>query len=249
MIDNWLFYPVAAIAILLTGISKSGFGGGLGALSVPIMALVIPPTKAAGILLPLLCFMDIFSFWHYRRKWDKRNIQTLLPAAFVGILLGAFLFKYLTDSHIRILVGLLSVVFGAYFFLQKERMQPHKPNVAKGRILGAISGFISFGIHAGGPPVSMYLLPQNLDKSVFVGTTVAFFTVVNYVKLIPYGLLGQLNTGNLGTSLLMAPLAPAGIFLGIKLHGVIQHKLFYNICYGGLFLTGIKLLYDGVKAL
>ena len=35
------------------------------------------------------------------------------------------------------------------------------------------------------PPLGVFLLPQRLDKSVFVGTTVIFFLIVNYAKLIP----------------------------------------------------------------
>ena len=54
-----------------------------------------------------------------------------------------------------------------------------------------------------------------MEKTIFVGTSVVFFAIVNYVKLIPYGLLGQLSTNNLGLSLLFAPLAPLGIWLGL----------------------------------
>jgi uncharacterized membrane protein YfcA len=114
---------------------------------------------------------------------------------------------------------------------------------------GSIAGFTSFGVHAGGPPVNVYLLPQQLDKTMFVGTTVLFFTIVNYVKLIPYGMLGQLNFSNLSTSALLSPLAPAGVWLGVHLHNRVNQRLFYRICYLFLFITGIKLLYDGITQL
>ena len=38
------------------------------------------------------------------------------------------------------------------------------------------------------------MLPQKLDKTLLVGTSVVFFLVVNYVKLVPYYFLGQLNS-------------------------------------------------------
>jgi len=93
------------------------------------------------------------------------------------------------------------------------------------------------------------LLPQKLDKTIFVGTTVIFFIVVNYVKLVPYYFLGQLNADNLLTSLTLAPLAPLGFWLGIKLHDRVNEQLFYNLAYFFLFVTGIKLLVDGVGGL
>lgn len=250
MIDNSYFYIAAVIAILILGISKSGFGSGLGLLAVPIMSLVIPPAQAAAILLPLLCVMDFFNVLHYRNKFDRRNLLILIPGAMVGILLGTFTFRYLSDAHIRILVGVLSVLFVLNYLIgRRNGGKKTSPSIFKGSFWGTVTGFTSFGVHAGGPPLSVYLLPQRLDKTIFVGTTVVFFTIVNYVKLIPYYFLGQLNGDNLLTSLVLSPLALLGVWLGLKLHDRVNEKLFYNLAYFFLFLTGIKLLYDGFIAL
>ena len=85
MIQSPLFYVLGAVAIIIVGISKSGFGSGLGVLAVPLMSFVIPPAQAAAILLPILCVVDLFNVWHYRRSWDKRNLLILVPAAWVRI--------------------------------------------------------------------------------------------------------------------------------------------------------------------
>jgi len=165
-------------------------------------------------------------------------------------LLGTFTFRYLTDAHIRILIGVISVLFVVNFFVGRRNSgQKTEPDRVKGSIWGSIAGFTSFGVHAGGPPVNIYLLPQKLDKTIFVGTTVVFFTIVNYVKLIPYTLLGQLSSDNLLTSLVLAPLVPLGVWLGIKLHDRVNETLFYNLAYFFLFVTGMKLLYEGIKSL
>jgi len=248
MIDQFLFYPLAVFAILIIGMSKSGFGGGLGILAVPIMSLVIEPQQAAAILLPLLCVMDIFTIRHYYKHFDKRNLFILLPAAFVGIFLGSLFFRYLSADHVRILVGLISILFAANFFRRKNQ-KDKKADIPRGLFWGSIAGFTSFGVHAGGPPVNIYLLPQRLEKSIFVGTTVLFFLIVNYVKLIPYALLGNLNGNNLLTSLMLLPVAPIGVWLGVKLHHRINEHLFYKLCYIFLFITGAKLLWDGLAGL
>jgi uncharacterized protein len=54
------FYPVAVVAILITGIAKGGFGAGSGGLAVPNMSILIAPPDAAGIMLPIPCAMDLF---------------------------------------------------------------------------------------------------------------------------------------------------------------------------------------------
>jgi uncharacterized membrane protein YfcA len=249
MIQDPTFYILSTIAILIMGISKSGFGGGIGILAVPLMSLSIPPAQAAAILLPLLVVMDFFNVLHYRNKFDRTNLTILLPAAVVGIVLGTFTFRYLSEAHIRILIGILSVLFVLNFFLVKRNQgRKTNPNIVKGSFWGILSGFTSFGVHAGGPPANFYLLPQQMDKTIFVGTTVVFFTIVNLIKLVPYYFLGQLNGENLLLSLIFAPLAPLGVWIGLKLHDRVNQLLFYNLAYLFLLITGAKLLYDGFSA-
>jgi len=245
------FFLVAAPAVLLAGISKGGFGGGLGVLAVPLMALLIPPTQAAGIMLPILCTMDLFGLWAYRNRWDRANMLILIPASVVGIAIGAATFRFFDAMTIRLMIGGIAVVFSIHFVVRqrlRDAAGPFAHNPWVGRLCGALSGFTSFVAHAGSPPVNIYLLPQRLDRTVYQATTVIFFTVVNYVKLIPYAWLGQLSGGNLATSLVLLPLVPFGMGLGIWLHKRVSDVFFYRFCYLFLFLTGCKLIYDGLTS-
>lgn len=246
IVDPW-FYAVAVPAVLITAISKGGFGGGLGLLGVPIMALIIAPQQAAAILLPILCLMDIVGLWKFRGKSHRHSLQTLLPAACIGIIIGALTFKYFTADHIRIIVGLIAVVFSLNFWLQPSDRAPKSPSRLRGSIWGAIAGFTSFGVHAGGAPLNAYLLPLKLIKSDYVGTSIIFFTTINFVKLVPYTLLGQFTYETLTTAAALAIFAPIGVLLGAHLHHKISDKWFYHICYSFLFFMGIKLLFDAVS--
>lgn len=243
--DPW-FYVVAVPAVLITAISKGGFGGGLGLLGVPIMALVIAPQQAAAILLPILCLMDLVGLWKFRGKSHLHSLKILLPAACIGILIGALTFKYFTADHIRILVGLIAIIFSLNFWLQPKNRAPKKPNRLHGSFWGSIAGFTSFGIHAGGAPLNAYLLPLKLVKAEYVGTTIIFFSAINFMKLIPYTLLNQFTYETLTTAAMLAILAPIGVLFGAKLHHRISDKWFYQICYSFLFIMGIKLLFDGI---
>lgn len=250
MIDDPWFYVTATVAMLIVGISKGGFGGGLGVIGVPLMSLTVSPLTAAAVMLPILCLMDLFSVRTYRRRWDAANLRILIPAALVGIAVAAATFSYVDAIFIKLLVGVIAVSFALDFWLRisRQRVQgpPKGPDVLRGGFWGGMAGFTSFIAHAAGPPLSVYMLPQRLNRTVFVGTTVIFFTVVNYLKLVPYAWLGQFETGNLLTSLVLAPLAPLGVALGVWLHHRIPDLIFYRICYLLLFLTGLKLLWDVV---
>ena len=247
------FYPVAIVAILLTGIAKGGFGAGSGGIAVPLMSIFIAPPEAAAIMLPILCAMDLFGVHAYRGLASRRHLAALLPGALAGIALGAFAFGTMPVNAIRLVIGGIAVVFALNrWFRLSERLaarlaaSPAPPGRLAGAFWGAVSGFTSTLAHAGGPPFAVYLLPQKLDKTAFVATSVVFFLIVNYVKLVPYWFLGQINLGNLAASLLFAPLAPAGIWLGVWLHRRIPEAPFYRVAYALLFATGAKLIWDAL---
>lgn len=248
--DPW-FYALAIPAVLITGISKGGFAGGAGNLLVPLMALSVPAPMAAGIALPLLCAMDVSGLKAWWGKWDKREMRVLIPGALAGILVGGLAFSLFSDRAIKAMVGLTTLAFLARtLWLARHRTAPaaapHNP--VKGAICAAASGFTSTIAHAGSPPLAIYMYPRRLDRQVMAATTVVFFGVVNYVKLIPYALLGNLSAANLSTSLLLLPLAPVGVYLGIWLQKHVPDALFYKLLYALLLLTGVKLTWDGVFA-
>ena len=94
-----------------------------------------------------------------------------------------------------------------------------------------------------------YLLPQRIDRRIYVGTTVWFFFVTNYAKILPYAYLGQLDLTNLATALVLAPLVPIGVRLGIIVQGKLHEEVFYRVSYWALLGIGLKLLYDGTAGL
>ena len=249
--DPW-FYAVAVPAVLLYGISKGGFGGGLGIIAVPLMALVISPVQAAAILLPVLCAMDIVALWKFRGKWIWSELRILLPASLLGILIGTLLFGYMSTSVVRLIVGVVAVSFTLHFWISRHRsgnkdlaMFPQ----SYGIIGGIVAGFTSFVAHSGGPPINMYLLRRPLNRTDFAATTVVFFAVANYVKLIPYAWLGQFDTDNLATSAALVILAPIGVLIGAWMHARVTDRLFFAFVYVLLFIVGLKLVYDGLAGL
>ena len=249
MITDPLFYFFAVPAILIFGIAKGGFGNAIGVVAVPLMALAVSPLQAAAILLPILCVMDVFAIRKFWRQWDVTNIVIMLPAGCVGVLVGSLTFSYLNEGHVRLLIGLLALIFALNFWLKSPGSIQKEPDYIKGSFWSVIGGFTSFGIHSGGPPVNIYLLPQKLHPKVFMGTCAMFFRITNYVKLIPYFILGQLDSQNLQTSLVLLPLAPIGVGFGYYLHTRVSTKKFYNIFNFFLIITGCKLTYDGVMLL
>ena len=247
LITEPAFYCVAIPAVLLMGLSKSGFLSGFGAFATPLLALVVPVPQAAAIMLPLLLVMDAAGLQQLWRECDRVLLKRLLPPGLLGTLLGTLLFGVLPAKTVAGVVGALTLLFLAQRLLFPPRADAQPPPHWLGRLLAVASGFTSFVAHAGSPPINAYVLPLRLTAITYAGTMSVFFAAMNLSKWVPYAWLGLLDMRNMSTALLLLPLAPVGVWLGLWLVRRIASHWFYRIAYGGMFCTGAKLLWDGLR--
>jgi uncharacterized membrane protein YfcA len=244
LITDPFFYAVAIPAVLLLGVSKSGFGAGFGSLAVPMMALAVTVPQAAAILMPVLLLMDLLGMAAFRKNVDRRLLRFLIPFGLLGIVVGALLFKVLDARVVAGIVGGFTLLFLARRLLFPPRPDSPPPPQWLGALLTLTSGFTSFIAHAGGPPINAYVIPLRLSPLQFTGTMAFFFFFINLAKWIPYAWLGLLDVRNMTTSLALLPFAPIGVWAGVRIAHRIKPLLFYRMLYAGMFLTGLKLLWD-----
>lgn len=255
MIDALQQYPLAfwisgLASVTLIGISKAGFGAGIGVIATPLMALTIPAAEAAALLLPILIISDFMAIGQYRARFDKRNLLIMVPGSVLGIIAGWLFFGYFSGNEriLKIGIGVLALAFVAFQVFRSlfsRAIVRRKPGTGEGVFWGMLSGFASTLAHVGSPPALVYLLPQNLPRDIYVGTTIYFFMITNVVKLIPYAHLDLLRVGNLLTILLLLPVALVGVKLGAVLNQRCSDRWFNRIVHGLLFLTGIQLIGGG----
>ncbi|MCO6185307.1 sulfite exporter TauE/SafE family protein [Rhizobium sp. L1K21] len=244
------FLITAVIAVALAGLSKGGFAG-VATLSTPLLALTISPLHAAAIMLPILLLQDAFSLVAYRRHIDWTNILILLPSAVIGIVIGYFQAEYLPEEWASGMIGLISIVFGLRSLFSKAvaNAPAKKAEVGPGIFWGMVGGFTSMILHAGSPPFQIYVMPQRLSRDLYVGTSVFFFAAVNWIKVPPYLMLGELNWETLKISLALFPLAGLSTLAGIWLVRRFSTEDFYKVINVLLVLVGLKLLWPAVTFL
>lgn len=245
IITDPFFYAVAIPAVLMLGVSKSGFGAGFGSLAVPLMALAVTVPQAAAMLMPVLLLMDVLGLAAFRKDFDVRLLKFLIPFGLLGTVVGTLLFKALDPKLVAGLVGIFTLLFLAQRLAFPPRQGSAPPPRWVGALMSTTSGFTSFIAHAGGPPITVYVLPLKLPPVTFAATMSVFFFVLNLSKWVPYAWLGLLDTRNMATSVMLLPFAPIGVWVGVKLARRIDPKLFYRLLYLGMALTGTKLLWDG----
>ena len=246
MYFNFEFILIATFATVFAGISKGGFGSGAAFASAAILATIIEPGSAIGIMLPLLILMDFVSLKPYWRKWVSRESWILVVGSIPGVILGALLYSNISADFFRFLIGIICLAFVFWQALQTWTIiqKPIRPlSDFFGIFLGCFAGFTSFISHAGGPPAAIYLLSKKPTKTEYQATTVIVFWAVNLAKAVPYTFLGLFTLETLFLDLILAPFALLGVWIGVKAHYMISEHLFFSFTYILLILTGARLIW------
>ena len=237
---SWIAWLLIILSTYLTGVSKGGFAGGFGTLSVPLMALAIDPIAAAGLLLPLLIVMDGLAVkaWWGRQNWAE--VKRLIPGMAIGVVVATLVADSLDADHVRLVLGGISLLFVAYMLFKPAVSRPISTVWAWPA--GIATGITSFIAHAGAPPMNLYLVPRRLDKTSFIATTTLVFAAVNLMKLPPYLWLGEINTTSIWASLALVPVAWLGIRSGVWLHHRVNERLFYRVVILAMAIVGVQLI-------
>ncbi len=249
---------IVSIGILLIGLTKSGFGSGVGLFNVPLIVLAMGYTDrgsqaALGLMLPLLILGDFIAIWQYRKRFSPGIIRHLLPGTAVGVVLGGLMLWWfhqhqnLVEALIRLEIGVeCMLLVGLHWWRQSRGMQLRlMPEPARGAVTGAIAAVSSTLAHAAGPIIAMYLLPLKLERQLFVGTCALYFFILNAAKLPAYAMSGMFQQAELGFTIRFAPLVLLGALLGFAINQRMTDKFFTQIVYLVTFALGMYLLYDG----
>lgn len=249
-----LFWILVAIAIIIQGISKSGFAGGAGILSLPLMMLVMPVDKVAACLLPLLVLCDLNAIYHHRHNRDWPQIMQIYVPSCLGIVLGALVWWKIGREGVEFysllikrMVGVIAIVFGLYILAKDQSMAwvaRHRAGKKTAMVTGVLAGFTSTIAHAAGPIVSLYMYSQGFNKTLFVGTVAWTFTLINLTKLPFYAWAGLVDTSVLWFDAWLVVLIPLGSWLGHWMHHRVSEWWFSRIIMVLTLLAGVQLLFN-----
>ena len=256
-------WTVLVVAAFMVGLTKAGFGAGAGILPVPLTAIALGGSQhMLPVMLPILICGDVFSIIHYPRAIQWRNIAMLVPSCIAGVALGSVVLMAIygnrhsqgsVSSVLDLFVGGICL---AFLVLQvwrhfresrlTERSEPYRPRVWHGLVTGTVAGITSTLSHAAGVLIALFLLPQKLDKRVFVGTCVVYFFFGNLVKFAPYAALGLFTAPRVWTSLVVLPAVVVGTGAGLLLSRRFSGRAFTLFVYACTLAAVVKILVDAI---
>jgi uncharacterized protein len=237
------FFAILALGGFLVGVMRAGFGGGVGVVAAPVMALVIPAKMTLGVILPLSLATDLISVRYYWGHWVGHHVWALLPGMVLGVLLGGGVLDLIPEEWFRRILGGMACFF-AFVQVFRDRMLPNvNPSgfwtrFAVGVVLGAVSSLI----HAGGVVLMLYLLPQGLSGRTFVATAWLFGVILNIMKLFLYLSLKIINPESLAMDLGLLPFLVLGALSGIVLNKRLSPNWFNRLVLILVLGIGLKLM-------
>jgi uncharacterized protein len=238
-----LHWILAGLAAVLIGFSKTGVGG-LGMLSVVIFAQLMPAKQATGVVLPLLCLGDVVAVGMYRQHARWTHLWRLFPWTAAGVFAGYFALSRISEWQARVMIGGIVLTLVGLHVL---RRRIHGHEAEHGRwfppTVGGLAGFTTLVANAAGPLMAIYFLAMRLPKLNFVGTSAAFFLLINFFKVPFMADLGLINAASLMLNLKLAPAVILGAWLGRKLLLRINQRVFENLALGLAAVAGLKLLF------
>ena len=243
--NTTLFYLMTALVALIIGLSKGGLGGMPGALATPLMALVMPADQAIGLLLPILMLADVFAVALHWRRWNGRLVWLLIPGAVVGVTIGTYFITNAPTRTLQIALGVIVLLFAVYKIFEKRILGlfHYQPRDWHGMVAGTITGFSSALAHTGGPPVSVYLLMQDIPPGVFNATAAIFFLILNWIKVPYYWYAGLFNFQLLWQVAWILPLVPLGVWLGKQFSNKVNKETFDQVMVALLVIASILLIF------
>ncbi|MBZ0280618.1 MAG: sulfite exporter TauE/SafE family protein, partial [Anaerolineae bacterium] len=197
----------------------------------------------------LLLVGDLIALRIYWGQWDIRRVKLMLPLAIFGIILGGALLLFLADSKQDLLLRRILGGFTLLIVIYKVgsdalKSVEYQPRNWHGYLAGWASGFGSALANVGSPPFTAYMLLQDVNPTIFMGTTTLFFAIINFLKL-PITLLSSnvLNLHLLVSIIWVVPVIPLGSWLGRRFVQSVNPVFFERMMLVLLFIMSLYMLF------
>ena len=236
----WCFF-----ALCCGGFIKGALGVGTPLLTVPMMALVLPPQMAIAIMaIPVV----VANLWQFAQAERSTAVVARFWPTFVAILVGTWvgvkILSVIDEKTLMILVGIAVIAFA---LLQGSRFRLHLPDPLvkpAGVLFGGASGLIGGVSSFFGPMLITYLISiRGLSKNQFV-STISFLYVSAVVPwAIALYLFDILDQRLLVYSTFATLPVTLGLLIGQRVRGHISEARFQYLIIGILVISGISMLW------
>jgi uncharacterized membrane protein YfcA len=235
------------LIVFLASLIRSTFGFGEGLIAVPLLALALPITVAAPLVVLLsitIAAIVVVQDWH---KIHLRSAGWLLAPTFVGIPLGIALLTSRHQHLVKALLALLILTFSGYSLVGKNPPRLHDDHRAWLLGCGFLAGILGGAYGMNGPPLVIYGAMRRWSPQHFRATLQGYFLPASIVAMAGYGFAGLWTSAVTHDYLLSLPAAIPAIFLGRFINHRLRGESFLKYVHAGLVCVGVLLLIQAIR--
>ncbi|MPQ49171.1 TSUP family transporter [Marinifilum sp. N1E240] len=227
---------LCGIVILSAAFIKGMTGFGFALLAVPFLSLIFP----MQVLVPAMSLFNLITslviLFKLKEKIKAKLFIPMFIASLGGIPLGIYALEYMSSDNLRLLTGILVVLFSLRM-LGKERLAKHfikLPIV----FAGFVSGILNSCISVGGPPLVIAMNRKGYSKNTFRGVFAWFSTFSSFFTTAAFIMNGMIESESVNLALFCLPILFFGSHLGSKFSGKIEPEKFRKMVIGINIVTG-----------
>ncbi|MEM9448041.1 MAG: sulfite exporter TauE/SafE family protein [Cyanobacteria bacterium P01_E01_bin.6] len=234
----WVAMGFAALTQSITG-----FGFALTAMAI------LTSATSVELATPLVALAGLFnntSLWLvYRKDFEIKSVLRLLRASILGIPIGLYGVRYISESWAFIILGLIVGGYALYSLVGAELPKLVSPKWSYG--FGMVAGILTGSFNIPGPPVVFYGQCRRWLPQEFKSNLAGFFCFNSVAVVMGHGLQRNLSIEVFGHFAIAIPVILLGLRLGTIISRYLDPGLFRNMVLILLIFTGLRLFWMGVQ--
>lgn len=235
--DILLFAPLIVLtAYVVFGVA--GFGSTL--VAVPLLAHLMPLKFAIPVVVLLDFVASLRQGLQLRGEINRRELAPMLPFMLLGMAAGALLLVNLPGDMVMLLLGLLVLVYGSSYAINRG-LAMRLPRWSAAPI-GLFGGTTSSLFGSGGPVYVVYFAGRGATPEQIRATMPAVFVFTTIARIAVFALAGLFTMDVFFAAGLLLPVLALGLWLGNRLHGKLPRDQAARVVGGLLVVSGVSLL-------
>ena len=235
------------MVIFAATLIRSTFGFGEALIAVPLLALRIPVTVAAPLAVlvsVVVAGVIVVQDW---RKIEIKIAAWLVISALFGIPLGLLLLAEGNDRVVKMILGLIIILFSIYSLAIKTKLRLKKDHPPLLLAAGFVSGILGGAYGMNGPPLVIYGALRRWSPQHFRATLQGYFLPASFIGLLGYAAIGLWRPAITRYFFYSLPGVLAAVLIGRMLNHRMRGDHFLRIAYAGLIVIGSVLIVQAIS--
>ena len=217
----------AAFIILAGSTVKGTTGFGFVLTATPFLLLMWEPRVVVSILVPMVLVVDGMIVVQGRHRLDWGRVLPMVAAGAAGIPLGNVILLAVPQGALKLAMAAIALAFGV-LLLVGQTMTIRRDRLAGG-VAGFFSGLFLTSTGLSGPPVTLYMINQRLDRDSFRTSQGLFHLMTDALGTASLVVTGVVTAKTLVVDLALLPMVLVGYGLAVVLLPHIRQELFLRI--------------------